>query len=313
MMKWFRARRTQRVSNFLLQQTHDFDRAQILVGFYYIALLFLSISSMPDWPEMLERKMIAPLWPVAWLDLVSLPAGTALILILYLTGTFLGAIFPSRLWARLLAFLGVFQFVAFNNSFGKIGHSMHLWVLTSFLLVFLARIEPANDTPRVQRQEFLLIVRGCQAIVLLAYSMSGLGKLLGGFYQVFRGQLHIFLPSSFSLIVAERLQQTNSVSLLGSWLIAHPLAGWPFMIADLYLQTFSFWVAFRPALHRWWAIGLILFHIASYLFLGINFAPTALLIAILLLNSPFARATDGWRHALSDLPLFGIILRRCVS
>jgi hypothetical protein len=312
MRKWFCSRRHQGGDNFLLQQTHAFIRAQNLVRFYYMALLFLSISSMPDWPEMLERKMIAPLWPVAWLDLVSLPAGVASILILYLGGTFVSAIFLDKCWARVLAFLGVFQFVAFNNSFGKIGHSMHLWVLTSFLLVFLPQLE-SNKTTRTQRQRFLIIVGSCQAIVLLAYSMSGLGKLLGGFYQVFLGQLHIFLPSSFSIIVAERLQQTNSVSLLGSWLIAHPLAGWPFMIADLYLQTFSFWAAFRPALHRWWAIGLILFHIASYLFLAINFAPTAFLIAILLLNSPFVRASDGWRPALGDLPLLGILFRKCAS
>jgi hypothetical protein len=188
-----------------------------------------------------------------------------------------------------------------------------LWVLTAFILIFLPDIDRANESQRGMRQRFLIIFWGCQAILLLAYSMSGLGKLLGGFYQLFIGQSHIFLPVAFSMVVAERLEQTASVSMLGPWLMAHPLAGWPFMIADLYLQFFSFWAAFSPALHRFWAVALILFHIASYLFLGINFAPMALLVAILLLNSPFVRATDSWRQTLRDLPLFGILFRRCVS
>jgi hypothetical protein len=298
--------------NFFREQTDAFVRALPLVKFYYIGLLFLAISSTPDRPGMVETKTIAPLWPVEWLRFVHLQTGIAFILVLYLAGAFLGAIFPYARSSRAFAFLGVFQFVAFNNSFGKIGHSMHLWVLTAFLLIFLPRIEEANGATRILRQRFLIIVWSCQAIVLLAYSMSGLGKLLGGFYQIALGQLHIFLPSSLSIIVADRLQQTNSVSLLGSWLIAHPRAGWPFMVADLYLQTFSFWIAFRPALHRWWAVGLILFHIASYFFLAINFAPTAFLIAILLLGSPFVRASDLWRQTLSDLPLFGILFQRCV-
>jgi hypothetical protein len=311
MKRWFRSRCRPARGDFFREQTRAFLRARELVKFCYLALLFLSISSLPDWSEMLGRKMVAPLWPVAWLQFVNESAGIVAILVLHLAGALLGAIFPGQRWARALAFLGLLEFVAFNNSFGKIGHSMHLWVLTAFGLVFLPRVEP-GETSRVLRQRFLLIFWGCQAIVLLAYSMSGLGKLLGGFHQIFLGQTHIFLPDAFSRIVAERLQETNSTSLLGPWLIAHPLAGWPMMLADLYLQTFSFWAAFRPALHRFWAIGLILFHIASYLFLSINFATTAFLVAILFLRSPFQRAHDGWRQALSDLPIFGILLRRCV-
>jgi hypothetical protein len=311
MRKLFRSRRKQTSVHFFREQTRAFLRAHELVKFYYLALLFLSITSLPDLAEMLGRRLLAPLWPVAWLQFVNESAGIVAILFLYLGGALFAAIFPGQRWARVLAFLGLLEFVAFNNSFGKIGHSMHLWVLTTFGLVFLPRVKPP-ETSRILRQRFLIIFWGCQAIVLLAYSMSGLGKLLGGFHQIFLGQTHIFSPDAFSRIVAERLQETNSTSLLGPWLISHPLVGWPFMMADLYLQFFSFWAAFRPALHRFWSIGLILFHIASYLFLSINFAPTAFLIAILLLHSPFARETDGWRQALSDLPIFGIVFRRCV-
>jgi hypothetical protein len=313
MRNFFLSRDNEIAGDLFHEQSRAFTRAYWLVKIYYAILLFFPISLLPDWSGLLARATLIPLWPVAWLELVDLRSGVLAILILYLVGALIGAIFPTKRWARTLAFLGVFEFIAFENSFGKINHSMHLWVLTAFILIFLPRIERTQKVPRHLQQRFLLIFWGCQAILLLAYSMSGLGKLLGGFYQVSTGQTHIFLPAAFSMVVAERLQQTASVSLLGPWLIAHPVVGWPFMIADLYLQTFSFWAAFRPALHRFWAIALILFHIGSYLFLAINFAPMALLVAILLLNSPFVRASEGWRQTVRDLPLLGILFHRCVS
>jgi hypothetical protein len=312
MRNFFRSHRNGIPGDLFRGQSRAFIHAYWMIKIYYGVLLFFPVASLPDWPGLLARATLNPLWPVAWLRLVDLRSGVLAILIFYLSGAFLGAIFPGQRWARALTFLGVFEFYAFENSFGKINHSMHLWVLTAFIFIFLPHLERANQTPRSLRQRFLIIFWGCQAILLLAYTMSGLGKLVGGFYQIFAGQIHIFLPGAFSMVVAERLQQTASASLLGPWLIAHPLAGWPFMLADLYLQFFSFWAAFRPALHRFWAIALILFHIGSYLFLAINFAPMALLVAILLLNSPFVRPTDGWREALCDLPLFGILFRRCV-
>ncbi len=233
---------------------------------------------------------------------------------IYYAGLLSIPIFSQKRWARILAFLGVFEFVALSNSFGKIGHSMHLWVLSAFLLIFLPCVEKFSDEPpRVFRQRYLLIFWSCQAIVLLTYSMSGLGKIAGAVYQMSAGQNNIFLPGAFAVIAADRLQQTNSPNLLGWWLSAHLFAGWPFMLADLYLQFFSFWAAFRPSLHRSWAIALILFHIASYLFLSINFAPSVLLITIILLNSPFALRGNDWRQWLSDLPLFGKIFHACAS
>jgi hypothetical protein len=313
MRNFFRSYRTEMAGDLFPGQSRAFIHAGWLVRIYYAVLLFFPVALLPDWPNLLGRATLVPLWPVVWLPLVHLPNGILAILILYLGGALLGAIFPTKRWARVLAFLGLFEFSAFENSFGKINHSMHLWVLTAFLLIFLPQIRQLHETSRNLRQRFLIIFWGCQAILLLAYSMSGLGKLLGGFYQVFAGQTHIFLPCAFAIVVGERLEQTASVSLLGPWLVAHPLAGWPFMIADLYLQLFSFWAAFRSTLHRFWAIGLILFHIGSYLFLAINFAPMALLVAILLLNSPFVRATDDWRQTLRDLPLLGVFFRRCVS
>lgn len=285
------------------RQTSAFQAATVIVRCCYGAILFLAVSTLPDWAELLQRTDILPLWPVEWLRFVELRTGILAILLLFLAGALLGATRPERRWARSIAFIGLFEFVAFQNSFGKINHSLHLWVLTSFGLIFL----PSLDLPsRVVRQRFLLIFWVCQATVLLTYSMSGLGKLAGGLYQLCVGQNHIFLPEGLAATVADRLLQTNSRSLLGPWLIAHPLFGIPLTLGTVYLQFFSFWIAFRPAAQRPWAVALILFHIGSFLLLSIQFFPSVLLLALLFLGVP-------GRPSLAALPLFGKLLEKMFS
>ena len=77
-----------------------------------------------------------------------------------LAAAFLGAVFPDRRWARTLVFVGLLEFVALDNSFGKINHNHHLWVLTAFLLVFLPDA-PARTANRATRQRFAIICWSC--------------------------------------------------------------------------------------------------------------------------------------------------------
>lgn len=291
-------------------QSEAYRDARVIVRCYHAALLFLAVWLMPEWPGHLARRDVMPLWPVAWLPLVELRAGIAVILAGYVAGALLGALFPDRRWARALAFLGLFEFVAYNNSFGKIGHSLHAWVLTSFLLVFLPNGWCRVQTPgRAVRQRFLLVFGACQAMLLLTYTMSGLGKVGRAVAQLCLGETNAFHPHALAIVVADRLLQTNSQSLLGPWLIEHPLAGWPFLLATLYLQVVAFVVAFRPALHRAWAIGLVLMHVGTFLLLTVHFPQNILLLALLLFFSPFRRGDVSWRERLRQLPLMRIFFR----
>jgi hypothetical protein len=291
------------------RQREAFARAGTLVRCYYGALLFLAVLLLPEWPGLLQHRSVVPLWPVAWLLRVELPAGIVVILALHLAGSLAGALWPERRGARALAFVGWLQYVALINSFGKINHSLHLWVLTAFLLVFLPRRWGKHKTlSRTQRQQFLLVFWSCQAVTLLVYSMAGLGKILGAIYQMAMGQAHAFQPDALAILTADRLLQTNVRGLFSEWLIAHPWFGWPLMLADLYLQFFSFWAAFRPALQRLWAVLLILFHVGVFLLMTIVFPQNVLLLAVLFISS----AADLPR-ALVALPLFGIFFKKAFS
>jgi hypothetical protein len=202
-----------------------------------------------------------------------------------------------------LAALGILEFTALDYSGGKIGHSSHLWVLTSLVLVFLPRLGPAAG--RRERQSYLNVFWTAHALVLLTYTMSGLGKVAGAVWQAFQGQVTAFHPQALSLHVAARLLETGSQSPVGSWLVEHSWFGWPLMLGTIYLQTFAFWSIFRPRLLRVWTVGLIAFHLATFFVLTIRFAPPVLLLAMWGLASPFAPLKAKFGEIVTDLPLFG--------
>ncbi len=180
-------------------QTAAFERAQLIVRFYYAALLYFAVDLLPEWRGMLGRNAPASLWPVAWIGYVNLRTGIAIVLVLFLGGAVLAAMLPGKRWARGLAFLGLFEFAAWNNSYGKIGHSLHAWVLTSALLIFLPDVAGWGKlATRLTRQKFLAVFWSCQALVLLLYSMAGLGKLAGAIYQMAIGQTNAFMPGALA-------------------------------------------------------------------------------------------------------------------
>ena len=299
---------------FFASRTAGFGVTQGLIRAFYCFNLYLTVTRFPEFihPGKMPGAALL-LWPVAWLAWLPSTAGYLAVFGLQTAGSVLGAAFCQWRGVRALAFLGLLQLIALDNSTVKIGHSMHLLVLVAFLLVFLPAHwdRPVFQSRRVTRERTLLVFWACQAVVLLSYTMSGLGKLGGVVYQIVLGQPNVFSRDALALHTAERLAQTESTSLLGAWLLAHPWAGWLPMVGTFYLQLFAFWVVFRPALQRWWAAGLIGFHAGSYFLMTINFPQNCLLLALLFFRSPFLSVPEpGWRQVIGALPGFGALFRR---
>ena len=203
------------------------------------------------------------------------------------------------------------EYVALKNSYGKIGHSNHLPLLVSLLLIFLPRgwERPAPRTTRTLRQGTLAVFWLCGAAVLLTYTMSGLGKLGGAVYQLARLEPNAFAPGALGAHIAQRLLQTDSHSLLGAWIIDHPWLTWPAMPFAVYLELFSFVVAFRPALARGWAALLVVFHVGNYFTMAIAFPASCFLLALLFFRSPFEPdARPAWRTLVFGVPVLGDVL-----
>ena len=287
------------------EQARRFAAAQTLVRAFYAFLLYLAVSQLTTMGDLLGRRAYAPLWPVAWLGWTHAATGIRALLAFYLATNLLGVFFAGFRAARLAVFLGVLEFVALKNSYGKIGHSMHLLVIVAGIFVLLPPgwTRPAPPAPRRLRQETILIVWLAQAALLLTYTMSGLGKLGGAIYQAATGQPNVFQPGAFGAHVAQRLVQTSSQSTLGDWIIHHPYLTWPLMPAAVIFETLAFLVAFRPSLGRPVAALLILFHVGTYFTMTITFPQNCLLLALFFFASPFEPADLRWQNVLADVPL----------
>ncbi len=291
-------------------QTRAWLEARVLAQAYYAGLLYLAFTNAPGWTELAGRGETGLLWPTLWMQATGTKTGALLVVAMHLGGALAAAVAPGRRWCRALAALGLLEFAALSYSDGKIGHGTHLWILTSLVLVFLPDWR-AGETPRRRvRQEFLNVFWTAHALVLLTYSMSGLGKVLGALWQASQGQLTAFHPQAMALHIADRLLETGSRSPVGLWLVDHVWAAWPLMLGTIYLQFFAFGAIFRPQLLRIWTVGLILFHLATYFTLAIRFGPPVLLLAIWGLASPFAPEKSSVLEVLTNLPLVRIWVKK---
>ncbi len=284
------------------------DRARLLMRAFYGILAALTLADTHQWSRWTRAEDADWLWPVAWLPwLPSVAAGAWLILCAHLAAVLIGVFQPAPRWVRILVFLTLLEKVALANSFGKINHNEHLTLLLALVLIFPA-FRAWTGSGRAEDVPVLRVFAACQKMILLTYSMSGLGKALVGLWQFSRGEPNTFSPDALARQVAGRLLEGNTTSWLGPWLIENPWVGWPMTWGVLYLQCFAFWAAFRPELHRLWGMGLILFHLAVFLFMDLHFRIAPFWLVLFLMLSPFASPNIRWRNALESLPLFGPLL-----
>ena len=309
--RWLYRPATDDTTDVIRRQRAAYQQATFLVPMLYVVTLFVVMSWLTYWwQQWLDVPTATLLWPIAWLGWVDAHTGAYFIYALAIVGPILAMLMPQKRWTRLLAFVGLLEMAALASSFGKINHSLHAWTSVAFVFIFL----PNGDWERRaaslrERQLFLTTFWGAQALICLFYSMSGLWKLYGAFQQLFAGEMSAFHPYALAYQIATRLMETNSQSMLGPAILAHPWVGWPLLWGAMYIETFALVAAFRPSLHRWWGIGLMLLHLGNVLLLSIPFLENMTLVSLILIFSPFRPAVIDLRAVVRDLPIVGLLLR----
>ena len=298
------------------QTNFSVDAAKFLFRWYYAAAFYIVYSIARSFyvnfflKESLLKKDFL-LWPVAWLNFFNYTEAINFIFFFALAGTFLAMIFPEKRIFRIWCFLGIFEIIALVNSDGSThDHAAYLWIPTSFLAIFLP--DDWKQEGSFVKRRFSYIFWGCQAVILLAYSMSGFGKLLHAFFQILDGEINLFSPYAGALHIADRLVRSpRFFSPIGGWLIEHYLVAWMFLLGTVYLEFFSFFVSFRPSVQRLWGAGLILFHVGIFLSMSPNFLYQIILLTIFFLWTPIQKKWSI-KDAFSDLPILGFFLRRMI-
>ncbi len=295
-------------------EENAFRKAQVLAPVFYYILVFFSFQQL----EGLKFQVAHPhtlttlTWPLFWAQHMDFAATVTVVLLFFVTSSLIGAFYSVHRLARIAAFLGMLFFHAYTNASG-VNHQYDVWLWVSFLLLFLPggwgfyKYRSDNNS---FRKKFLLVFWSVQGYVLLTYTMSGIGKFIGSFEQLQRGGATLLSPDSASLTVASQLLQMQQDSVLGTFILTHPILAWIGFLVIFYVQITAFSVAFRPALHRLWALFLILFHLATYLAMNAIFVAPTLLLTVFFFDSPFADREISLKNQLKAFPLFGTLFVR---
>jgi hypothetical protein len=289
---------------------NGFRKAKMMVPVFYYFLFFFAFQQLEGLNSFvaLGQRNFSPLWPIFWTKYTDYASAASLIIVFFVFGSLAASFFWHYRIPRLLGFLGMLQYHALTNSFGWRIHQLDLWLWVGFLLVFLPAVKSgpvANPAPNTQKK-FLLVFWVIQAFILLTYSMSGIGKIDAAFNQYLQGQATLFSPDAAVLHITTSLNRMQETALLGPLIVNYPLLGWIPLLLIVYLELFSFVIAFRPSLHRTWAAALILFHIGTYLTMRVVFVAPSALLLVFFLESPF-QITKKWRQTILDLPVISII------
>jgi len=302
--------RPQPPRSYLENHRAAFERARLLVRLFY-GLTAVEVSrALESWPRWRAETEWDPLWAVTWFDPVGMETGVAITIVMLAVGVFGSLLAPGARPFRILAFVGLLLYGSLANSFGKINHGIHPFIYISFLFVLLpsGRASEKNP-PRAFRQQYLLVFWAAQSSMLMLYTLSGLWKLYGGVMQFLVGQVGNFHIRGMAYQIADRLMQDHGTSMLGPFLIERPVLGWFLLLGGIYLELCSFWIAFRPRLHRLWGVALMCLHLGNVLVLTIAFPGFILLLALLFLASPFQWTRSSPGELLANLPFLSLRYR----
>ena len=287
----------------------DFEKAKTLIPFFYYFLFFIAFSRLEGVNYTIAQGAtgFVPRFPLLWAQHIEYGTVVTIVFLVWVFSALIASVFPYVRSARILAFVGLFEYHAFLSSFGGPNHQWDHWLWISFILIFLPTLtrDPSTETRRI----FSLVFWGAQAFLLLTYTMAGVGKLIYAVIQFSQGQAHAFSPDAGALYAATQLNLMHETVPLANIIISHPWLAWIPFLCLLELQTFALVAAFRPQLHRIWGVALILFHLGTFLTMRAVFTAPSGLLLLFLLASPFAPEKQQWRNIAASIPVFGYIFR----
>lgn len=302
------------VASVWARQPEELTRAMTVVRAFYACAAFLMVHETQAWAQWARVEALHPLWPLAWAEHTGAEAAVQIVLGVGLSSTVACLLLPELRALRVAAAVGLLLQSALVNSLAGavVMHGWHVWIWIAALFVFLPSGSAADivkSRPRSQR--YLRVFWAAQTTVLLFYSLGGSIKAMGAVWQGALGRVHAFAPEALARHTAFRILEGAEPSpyfAAGPWLIEHP--SWGILVYPLaiYLETFAFVIAFRPALHRLWATGLIAMHLCIYFVMTVLFSTQMLMLAIMFLASPFIPARVSMRDVVFQLPLLGDLL-----
>lgn len=284
-----------------------FDTAYLVVQAYYVIVAMVLYDAARKAAALSgSAERFDFLWPLAWMNHVSLETGGEILANLYVVAGFAGVLL-WRFWAvRALIALALLQWAAFPNSFGAIHHGNHEWFWLSVCFLFLPGGSRSSlRDSRLGRTRFLYGFSIAPALILLFYTLSGFYKVQDAALALVHGHFGGFAPDAMAQTLARRAIETGSDPMWAEYIINAPILGWPMYLGLYYVELVAIYVLFRPSLHRIWGALLIAFHFGTLTFMDITFPYHVLINGLLFIMSPFHPKAFDLGQSLRALPFLG--------
>jgi hypothetical protein len=284
-----------------------FQQATLIVWFFYVASAYFLYDGSRAFSDLIDSAdSLELLWPVAWLPNVGLDRGGKIVAHIGLAAAVIGLVWWRVLAARILVSVALLLYAAFSNSFGAINHGHHewFWLSVCFWLLPTGSAETVAAT-RVSRMQFLTAFSLAPLLILCFYTLSGVYKGYYALAALVHGRIGGFSPDAMGITIAGRAFQTGSHPMWGELAVGYPLLSWPFYLGLYFAEIVSLLVFFRPQLHRFWGVTLIMFHFGTLLFMDIVFGKHVLINGMLFVMSPFALGRFSFHYRLVSIPVLG--------
>ncbi|MFY9255686.1 MAG: hypothetical protein WAO83_19685 [Fuerstiella sp.] len=267
-------------ANPLLRQTQSFVQTTFVVRAFYALLTAHCFVSLRDWQLWFATPLnLKPVWATFWLTSTTAPTIWAITTVFALILCGLCAWLPKT-HLRIAAAILLFMHFAIEDSRDTIRHGEHglLWV--SVILAFLPNDRCSERRRQVRYQRVFYLA---QSMILLFYGMAGGVKVLTAIVQGMRGERTFLNPDAAALVISEWLQRGEGTSLLGSWMIHHPIVAWGGLLASVVVELACLIAIVSHRIRPLVAVGLIGMHVSIGLIMDVWFPENVALLAILLL------------------------------
>lgn len=254
---------------------------KFLVKYVYLFFLFLTVIRFNYIEDIQNATVVKPLWPAFWLKYMSFKTAINTCMILLFLSFLVTSMSPQKRCLRITSFLFFFMYTALIHSFGKISHIYHLLLVILFFFIFLSY-------KKEKEENNILIVASLQFFILLTYTFTGLWKIIGGFIQLFKGEVSLFSLKAMPNIIENQFAINNQELPYYTYtLLEYPFLSFLLLWGAVLLELFSVFIFFKAPLHKVWGVLLICMHAGIALVLDVNFYVAPFVLGVFFVFSPF--------------------------
>jgi hypothetical protein len=276
----------------------NYEKAKVLIFAFYLYNFYAAVG--------LAHKLLssskfneAPdkyLWPIKWLEIFDFEI-VKIALCISLVALSLVVLFSLESKPmRLVLFCVALFTIALSQSYLKISHQWHLHLFTLGILAF------ANLKRKKNTLKYFFLV---QLTILFVYSLSGTWKFLVSIYELFFLENSFYSHYAFASKIAFEMLIKKNEPLLSSFVLDFPAVFNGLLWVAVYIELFALYFAFKPRLHRFIGLSLLLMHLGNIAFLEVSFTKNIVIIGLFLIASPFA-PNSKYKLNMLTLNVYGL-------